>query len=95
MKKAGVVLATLVFVLSIMSMAFAAGMTMQGTIKAVNAKTGTITFCPAGSSTDKVLKVGKSVDVKSLKAGKAAVTMENGMATSVKAAPARRMIEGC
>ncbi|MDA8092121.1 MAG: hypothetical protein M0Z61_18095 [Nitrospiraceae bacterium] len=95
MKKALAVIATLVFVLSIMSMAFAASTTMQGTIKAVNEKTGTITFCPTGSSTDKVLKVGKSVNIKNLKTGKTAVTVDNGVVTGAKATPQRRMIEGC
>lgn len=94
MKKAVVILATLVFVLSIMSMAFAAASTMQGTIKVVNTKTETITFCPAGGK-DKVLKVGKSVNIKSVKTGKAAVTVNNGVVTGVKPAPERRMIEGC
>ena len=94
MKKAVVILATLVFVLSIMSMAFAAASTLQGTIKVVNQKTGTITFCPAGGK-DQVLKVGKSLNIKEVKAGKAAVTVDNGVVTGVKPAPQRRMIEGC
>ena len=95
MKKAVIVLIVLAFVLSIAVAAFAA--TQTGTIKGVNIKAGTISFCPSGTSKNETLKAGKGLNLKTVKTGKATITTSGGMVTAVapvKAAP-RRLIEGC
>ncbi|MDA8172365.1 MAG: hypothetical protein M0Z48_11135 [Nitrospiraceae bacterium] len=96
MKKTLTIVVCIVFALSLVAVAAAATKTMSGTIKAVNISTGSITFCPAGSTKDQTLKAAHVLNIKSVKPGKAEITVTNGMVTGVKpmAAP-RRMIEGC
>lgn len=99
MKKAVMILVVVAFALSLVSVAFAAAKTMSGTIKEVNISAGTITFCPTNSKKDETFKVAHALNIKTMKPGKAEVTVSNGTVTSVKplAAPKapRRMIEGC
>ncbi len=88
MKKVLVVLAVAVLVVSMVSLVFAAEAKM-GTIKKVDAKAGTVVFCPEGTTTDMTLKADKSVDLGKVKAGeKVEVSVEKDVLKGVKAAPA-------
>jgi len=92
MKKAAVILVAVVFVLSALTMAMAAGEAQKGTIKAVDAKAGTITFT-AEDGKETTLNVDKSVDLGKVKAGsKATITVEKDVVTSIKP---KREIVGC
>lgn len=95
MKKAVIALIVLAFALSLVTVAFAA--MQSGTIKGVNLKAGTISFCKAGASKNVTLKAGSGLNLKSVKSGKAMITTNaQGMVTAVKPMKApRRLIEGC
>ncbi len=87
MKKIAVVLAIVVLVVSMASFAFAAGME-KGTIKSVDAKAGTVVFCPEGGK-DMTLKADKAVDLSKIKAGdKVEASVEKDTLKHVMAAPA-------
>ncbi len=88
MKKVAAVLAVAVMVVSLFSLAVAAEM-QKGTVKAVDAKAGTITFTADGSTADVVLKADKSVDLGAVKAGeKVEISTEKDTVKSLKAASA-------
>jgi hypothetical protein len=88
MKKAAAILAVVVLVVSLVSLAVAAG-PMNGTIKSVDAKAGTAVFCAEGTTTDVTLKADKAVDLSKVKAGdKVEAMIEQGTLKSVKAAAA-------
>jgi hypothetical protein len=88
MKKVAAVLAVAVMVVSLFSLAVAAEM-KKGTVKAVDAKAGTVTFCAEGTTTDVVLKADKSVNLGAVKAGeKVEISVEKDSMMSLKAAPA-------
>ena len=91
MKKAAAILAVLVLVVSLVSLAVAAE-AMKGTIKSVDAKAGTAVFCAEGTNTDVTLKADKAVDLSKVKAGdKVEVSVDKDMLTSMKAAaPAKK-----
>ena len=83
MKKIGVVLAVVILVASLMSLAIAAEMKM-GTIKSVDAKAGMVMLTVDGK--DMHLTADKSVDLSHVKAGeKVEVTVDNNMIKSIKA----------
>jgi cold shock CspA family protein len=87
MRKLTAVLAAAIMVVALGSLVFAAEM-QKGTIKSVDAKTGTVVFCPEGTNTDVTLKADDSVDVKSVKVGeKVEVTVDKNVLKGVKAAP--------
>ena len=90
MKKIAVVLAVVVLLVSLVSLAFAAGMNMQkGTIKNVDAKAGTVVFCEEGTNKDVTLKADKAVDLSKVKAGdKVEVSIEKNTLKHMMAAPA-------
>jgi cold shock CspA family protein len=92
MKKATAVLAVMVMVVSLVSLAFAAE--MKGTIKSVDTKAGTAVFCAEGTNTDVTLKADKAVDLSKVKAGdKVEVSVEKDTLMGMKAAaaePAKR-----
>jgi Cu/Ag efflux protein CusF len=90
MKKVIAVLAVVVLVVSMVSLVFAADMNMKkGTIKSVDAKAGTVVFCPEGTTTDMTLKADKSVDLSKVKVGdKVDASIEKDMLKHVMAAPA-------
>jgi cold shock CspA family protein len=98
MKKVAAVLAVAVMVVSLFSLAIAAEM-KKGTVKAVDAKAGTITFTADGAHADVVLKADKSVDLGAVKAGeKVEISVEKDTVMSLKAAaPAakRKAPVGC
>jgi|GEM_PF-1405073 len=90
MKKISAVLAAAVMVVAMASMVFAADM-QKGTIKSVDAKTGTVVFCAEGTTTDMKLTADKSVDLGKVKAGdKVEVSVEKDMMKSMKAMPAAK-----
>ncbi len=85
MKKVAAVLAVVVIVVAFGSFAFAAE-THKGTIKSVDAKTGTVVFCPEGTTKDMKLKADKSVDLSTVKAGdKVEASIDKHTLKSVKA----------
>ncbi len=89
MKKIAVVLAVVVLVVSLVSLAVAD--TKKGTVKAVDAKAGSVVLTVDGK--DMTLKADKSVDLAKLKAGeKVEATIEKDVLKSVKAeaAPAAK-----
>ena len=65
MKKLAAVLIAVVFVAAMASLTFAES--QKGTIKGVDPKTGTITFCPEGTQKDMTLKADKSIDLTGVK----------------------------
>jgi hypothetical protein len=84
MRKLTAVLAAAIMVVALGSLVFAAEM-QKGTIKSVDAKTGTVVFCPEGTNTDVTLKADDSVDVKSVKVGeKVEVTVDKNVLKGVK-----------
>jgi Cu/Ag efflux protein CusF len=95
MKKVAVVLAVVVLVVSLVSLAFAAE-AKKGTIKAVDAKAGTITLSPEGGAADMTLKADKGVDLSKVKAGdKVEVSVEKDTVMGLKAAAAKKAPVGC
>jgi hypothetical protein len=88
MKKITAVVVTVVLVVALGSLAFAAESKM-GTIKSVDAKKHTVVFCPEGTTTDMTLKAGKDVDLSKVKAGdKVEASIMKHTLTGVKAVPA-------
>ena len=96
MKKAAVVLAVVVMVVSLVSLGFA-GDSMKGTIKSVDAKAGKVVITTDGG--DKTMSVDKGVDLGTVKDGdKVEFTAENDMVKSMKAealAKKKRPAMGC
>jgi cold shock CspA family protein len=93
MKKIAVILAVMILVVSLASLAFAAGMEgmQKGTIKNVDAKAGTVVFCEEGGNKDVTLKADKSIDLANLKAGeKVEVSINKNTLMHVMAAPAAK-----
>ncbi len=88
MKKIAVVLAVVVLVVSLVSLAVAD--TKKGTVKSVDAKAGSVVLTVDGK--DMTLKADKSVDLGTLKAGeKVEANVEKDVLKSVKAeAPAAK-----
>lgn len=94
MKKVTAVLAAVVLVVSLVSLVFAAD-AKKGTIKAVDAKAGTVVFSAEGASADVTLKADKSVDLSKVKAGdKVEASIEKDMLMGVKAAMKKAPV-GC
>jgi len=93
MKKAAAVLAVVVFVVSLVSLVFAAD-AKNATIRSVDAKAGTIVFTADGGK-DETMHVDKSVDLGKVKAGeKVMITVEKDTVMSIKAAKAKAAV-GC
>ena len=92
MKKAAVVLAVVVMVVSLVSFGFAAD-TMKGTVKSVDAKAGMIVLT-TDSGKDESLTADNSVDLGAVKAGDSVeVSVEKNVVKSLKtaaAAPAKK-----
>ncbi|MEK6700501.1 MAG: hypothetical protein AABZ10_15830 [Nitrospirota bacterium] len=94
MKKFSVILAAVLSLCLVVSLAFAAE-SKKGTIKGIDEKAGTITFCTEGTTTDMTLKVDKSVDLKNVKKdSKAEVMIEKDTVMSIKAA-GKKPVVGC
>jgi hypothetical protein len=94
-RTAAVVIAALV-VLSLATVAVAAEMMQKGTIKGVDSKAGTITFCPEGSNMDMVLKADKGVDLSVVKPNtKAEISVEKDRLKSIKELRRPKAPVGC
>lgn len=95
MKKVAVVLVVVLSLCLVVSLAFAAE-AKKGTIKGVDVKAGTITFCPEGTTTDMTLKADKGVDLSNVKAdSKAEVMIEKDMVKEIKAMKKPKAAVGC
>ncbi len=99
MKRFGIAVLAVVFALSSVSLALSAEL-RKGTIRGIDTKAGTITFCPEGTQEEHIFPVEKSVDISKLKTGeKVEITIEKTdgkeVVKGVKSTPARRRIEGC
>ena len=95
MKKVAAVLAVVVMVVSLFSLAVAAEM-KKGSVKAVDAKAGTLTFVADGTTADVVLKADKAVNLGAVKAGdKVELSVEKDTVVSLKAAAAKKAPVGC
>lgn len=95
MKKVAAVLAVAVMVVSLFSLAFAAEM-QKGTVKAVDAKAGTMTFVADGTTAAVALKADKAVNLGAVKVGdKVEISVEKDTVMSVKAAAAKKAPVGC
>jgi len=93
MKKVTAVLAVVVLVVSLVSLAFASDM-KKGTVKSVDAKAGTIVLTVDGK--DETLKADKGVDLGKVKAGdKVEASVEKDTVMSMKAAAAKKAPVGC
>ncbi len=93
MKKVTAVLAVVVLVVSLVSLAFASDM-KKGTVKSVDAKAGTIVLTVDGK--DEALKADKGVDLGKVKAGdKVEASVEKDTVMSLKAASAKKAPVGC
>jgi hypothetical protein len=87
MKKATAILAAMVLVVSLVSLAVAAD-TMKGTVKSVDAKAGMIVLT-TDSGKDESLTADNSVDLGKVKAGdKVEASVEKNVVKSMKAAGA-------
>ena len=95
MKKIAGILAVAVLVVSLASLAFAAE-AKKGTIKAVDTKAGTITFCAEGTTTDVTLKA-EGVDLSKVKANtKAEIMVDKDSVKEIKEVKApRKAPVGC
>jgi hypothetical protein len=92
MKKVAAILAVVVLVVSLASLAFAAD-AMKGTVKSVDAKAGSIVLTVDGK--DVTLKADKGVDLGKMKAGdKVEASVEKDMVKSIKAAKPKAAV-GC
>jgi len=84
MKRTAAVLTAAIFILSLAVVAHAAE-TRRGTIKDVDVKAGTITFCPEGTTTDMMLKADKDLDLRTVRPEtKAEVTVDGGAVKGVR-----------
>jgi len=90
MKKIAAGIAVVVLVVAMASVVFASD--VKGTIKSVDAKAGTVVFCPEGGK-DMTLKADKAVDLSKVKAGdkvEASVDKDTLKAVKAEAAPAKK-----
>ncbi len=94
MKKIASVLVVVIVMVSFVPFAF--GETKKGTIKAVDAEAGTITFCPEGTTTDMILKADKSIDLSKVKPDtKAEVKIEKDTVKDIKEMKKPKAAVGC
>ncbi len=95
MKKVAYVLASLLLIVSLASFGFGAE-SQKGTIKGVDAGTGTITFCPEGTNQDVKLKADKSLDLTRIKPDtKAEITVDKDTVKDVKELKKPKAAVGC
>ncbi len=95
MKRTAAILIPVIFIVSLAAIAFAAD-TRKGTIKGVDTKAGTITFCPEGTDKDMTLKADKSVDLSNVKPEtKVAVTLDKNTVKGIKEMKKPKAPVGC
>ena len=84
MKKVSVVLTVVLSLCLVVSIAFAAEMTMKGVVKSLDAKAGSIVLTIDGK--DETLTIDKGVELKDVKTGaNVTVTMDGGVAKKIVA----------
>lgn len=95
MKRNTAILISAIFIMSLAATAFAAE-TRKGTIKEVDTKAGTITFCPEGTTKDMTLKADKSVDLSTVKPEtKVEVTLDQNTVKGIKEMKKPKAPVGC
>lgn len=95
MKRFAAVLISVVVIIALAAVAFAAD-AQKGTIKGVDTKAGTITFCPEGSNKDITLKADKGVDLTKVKPDtKAEVTVDKETVKDIKEIKKPKPAVGC
>jgi len=95
MKKGTAILISVIFIVSLAAIAFA-DETRKGTVKGVDTKAGTITFCPEGTTKDMTLKADKSVDLDKVKPEtKVEVTLDNNTVKGIKEMKKPKAPVGC
>jgi len=95
MRRSVAVLIVVAFMVSLAGIAFAAEM-QKGTIKAVDPKAGTITFCQEGTTNNITLKADKSIDISKVKPDtKAEVTVDMGTVKDIKEMKKPKAAVGC
>ncbi len=95
MKRFIAVLISIVFIVVLASIAFAAE-TQKGTIKGVDSKAGTITFCQEGTSNNITLKADKGVDLSKVKPDmKAEVTVDKDTVKDIREMRKPKAAVGC
>ena len=95
MKRSIAVLISVVLIVALASIAFAAE-AQKGTIKGVDSKAGTITFCQEGTSDNITLKADKSIDLSKVKPDtKAEVTVDKGTVKDIKEIKKPKAAVGC
>jgi putative cell wall-binding protein len=95
MKRFAAILISLVVIISLAAVAFAAD-TQKGTIKSVDPKAGTITFCPEGTTDNVTLKADKSIDLSKVKPDtKAEVTVDKDTVKGIKELKKPKPAVGC
>ncbi len=95
MKRFIAVLISVVFMVALASIALAAE-TQKGTIKGVDSKAGTITFCQEGTSNNITLKADKGIDLSKVKPDmKAEVTVDKDTVKDIKEMKKPKAAVGC
>jgi len=95
MRRSVAVLIVVAFMVSLAGIAFAAEM-QKGTIKEVDPKAGTITFCQEGTTNNITLKADKSIDISKVKPDtKAEVTVDMGTVKDIKEMKKPKAAVGC
>jgi hypothetical protein len=95
MKKSMVIMAVIFLVAFTASLVLAAE-SKTGTIKSVDAKSGSVVFCEEDGSKYVTLKADKSVDLGAVKAGeKVRILIDRNMLTHIMLAPAPKASVGC
>jgi hypothetical protein len=95
MKRNGAILIMVLVFAALAALAIAAEI-QRGTIKDVDVKAGTITFCPEGTTKDMTLKADKSIDLRSVKPEtKAEVTVDMNTVKGVKEIKRPKASYGC
>jgi len=95
MKRSIAVLISVVLIVSLATIAFAAE-SQKGTIKGVDSNAGTITFCREGTSDNITLKADKGIDLSKVKPDtKAEVTVDKGTVKDIKEMKKPKAAVGC
>jgi hypothetical protein len=95
MKRFGAVLVSVVVIIALASVVFA-GEIQKGTIKGVDIKSGTITFCPEGTTDNITLKADKSLDISKVKPDtKAEVTLDKETVKGIREIKKPKPAIGC
>lgn len=90
-----VILISVILVVALASVALAAE-PQKGTVKGVDQATGTITFCPEGTTHDMTLKADKGIDLGKVKPDmKAEIMVDKGTVKAIKEIQKPKASVGC